>query len=231
MGPSRVTPPPSGARPSAIREPAPVATTPKFGGARAPITPPKAAPPRAPSPKPPPGEGDGKKGKEDSKDAKAKKAMEAKGLKATEKSPPPQGLSSYSSESVSGGNSPLTSASGRKSEASKKSKSRSPLARRPYGNKQRKKHAKGQFGKVKFADPIDDREGNRQGRAGEPSQEKGGGKDKGKDKGKSKGKNKGKPKGKGKGKSKASKSKGKAKQSEKGKRPGGASPERTGGRS
>ena len=190
------------------------------------VTPPKAAPPRAPSPKPPPGEGEGKKLKEDAKDAKGKKAMEAKGLKATEKSPPPQGLSSYSSESVSGGASPLTSASGKKSEASRKSKSRSPLARRPYGDKQRKKHAKGEFGKVKFADPIDNRGADRQERAGEPSQEKGGGKDKGK----SKGKNKGKLKGKGKGKSKASKSKGKAKQSEKGKRSGGASPERTGGK-
>lgn len=37
-------------------------------------------------------------------------------------------------------------------------KSRSPLQRRPFGTKQREKAAKGEFGKVKFADPIDDRD-------------------------------------------------------------------------
>ena len=97
-------------------------------------------------------------------------------------------------------------------------KSRSPLQRRPFGTKQRKKAAKGEFGKVKFADPIDDRDkseekkkdgGKEEGRSRETG--KGSSKDKPKGKGKQKGKQKGKHKGKSKQKGKA---KGEGKQKE-----------------
>ena len=121
--------------------------------------------------------------------------MDPKGVKATPKSPPPQGLSPYSSESVSGAGSPLTSGSGKHSPGEKRSRTRSPLVRRPHGAKQRRKFAQGKFGRVQFADPIDDsqekkaEESDRERREKQPV--KGGAKSKEKGRGKGKGKSKG----------------------------------------
>lgn len=123
----------------------------------------------------------------------AKEPAQASGVKPTPtpKSPPPTGISSPSSPMTGGEKSP---GAGSKAESKDKerSRTRSPLARRPQGSKQRKKFAKGQYGdlRVKFADLIDNR-------GQEDKQRKGKGHQKGKGKGKHKSKGKkGKQKGK-----------------------------------
>lgn len=219
MGPTRVTPPQKleGA-------------TPKSGGARAPVTPPKAGPAKPGILKTPPGSGGTKTEKEKSNKETEKKAVDVAKVKATPKSPPPQGLSPYSSESVSGAGSPLTSGSAKEGQERKRSRTRSPLARRPFGAKQRRKFAQGKFGRVQFADPVDDaREKSSEKKGEEGAKEepkKGGGKHKGKGKGKNKGKNKGKSKGKG----KPSKGKEKSQRNKREEKPGGAAPSGSGGR-
>ena len=96
MGLPRVTPPKGDSQPAG--------TTPKAMGSRAPVTPPKAGPPKPGILKVPPGGGEDNKGKEKERiePGPAKRPVDPKGVKATPKSPPPQGLSPYSSESVSG---------------------------------------------------------------------------------------------------------------------------------
>ena len=97
VGPTRVTPPHKG------DEVAPAGATPKSQGARAPVTPPKAGPPKPGILKTPPGSGAAKAEKKKEEMPVEKKGIDAKKVKSTPKSPPPQGLSPYSSESVSGG--------------------------------------------------------------------------------------------------------------------------------
>lgn len=183
------------------------------------MTPPKAGPPKPGILKLPPGGGEDKKGKEKEKiePGPAKRPVDPKGVKATPKSPPPQGLSSYSSESV-----------GNRSPGEKRSRTRSPFVRRPHGAKQRRKFAQGKFGRVQFADPIDDsqekraEESDRERREKQPV--KGGAKSKEKGRGKGKGKNKGK------GKGKQNKGKDKGQKDQRGEKPGKGSSSRSGGR-
>ena len=153
-------------------------------GAKAPVTPPKNPPPKPPA-----------------------------GLKATPKSPPPErdhacGLSTSSYTEVEVDKEDSPSSDRKESREKKKSRSRTPLVRRPKGAKQRKKFAQHKEGqrrspKVTFAEPLEE------GRSAEKG--KGGG-EKGKQKGKSKGYKgkKGKQKGKGKGKGKQKQQKGAA---------------------
>ena len=97
-----------------------------------------------------------------------------------------------------------------KSKSQERSVSRSPLARRPHGTKQRKKFARGEYGdRVKFREPVARvvgeepretraREGKGQSKGGSPQEKgkKGSGKDQRKGKGKGFQKGKGKHKGK-----------------------------------
>ena len=138
--------------------------------------------------------------------------------KGSPKSPTPIGLSPISSPTTPEGSLRGKSESPGKSGDSggsgeKRDKSRSPLGRRPQGAKQRARFAKGNYGdqRVKFRDPIDDRD--QDGGAG-----KGDGSGKGKPSGKGKGKNKSKGKAKGKQKNKG---KEKGRQGKQDKRSGG----------
>ncbi len=146
----------------------------------APVTPPKASSPVKPV--------------VEAKAAPPAKAEEAKasGVKPqpTPRSPPPPtGISSPSSPTSAGREKSPGESSRKEEESKERSKTRSPLARRPHGTKQRRKFAQGKFGdmRVKFADPIDNRE-----KGGKKGKGRGKHKGKGDGKGKSKGK-KGKP--------------------------------------
>ena len=155
------------------------------------MTPPKASGPKPPQVKkvekaPPPE----KKGAGGDQKVKRPKSPQALGLE-----------SSVSGDSVIGKSSGSQKSSPEEKDSEgDKSRSRTPIARRAYGRKQKEKARKGTFGKVTFADPIDDKDKTEkktaEGDKGEPSVK---GKEKGKDKGK--GKVKGKQKGKGKSKS------------------------------
>ena len=81
MGLPRVTPPKDDSQPAG--------TTPKAMGSRAPVTPPKAGPPKPEILKVPPGGGEDKKGKEKERiePGPAKRPVDPKGVKATPKSP------------------------------------------------------------------------------------------------------------------------------------------------
>lgn len=198
-----MTPPKTEERPSALRRPKSPDKPPSNKGAAQPVTPPKAPP---------------------AKPQNTQKENPVVG--ATPKmhpSPPPRRKEAAAGEvtlSTPSESSKASRSPGGKSEekGADRKKSRSPLQRRPFGTKQRKKAAKGEFGKVKFADPIDDRDkseekkkdgGKEEGRLRDTG--KGSSKDKPKGKGKQKGKQKGKHKGKTKQKGKA---KGEGKQEE-----------------
>lgn len=179
-------PPPGGASSPPPRREAAAAAK----GQMAPVTPPKASPAK------PPGEvAEVKKALEKGPVGEAEKRKKDK----RERSPQAIGLehSTGSSESQV---SPRGDSQSKEEEASDKErkKSRSPIARRAYGRKQKEKERKGLFGRVKFADPIDNRgedENQQPEGGGERPRNKGKGKGKGKSKSKSK---KGKAKGKGK---------------------------------
>ena len=183
--PSRVTPPP--ARPGALKKPQESPSREK--GSVRPVTPPKAN-----SPVTPPAT------------VKTTAATAGTGVvpTPTPKSPPPIGLSPCTSPTTPEGSmrekseSPGKSGDSKGSEE-KREKSRSPLGRRPQGAKQRARFAKGNYGdqRVKFADPIDNRD-----RGGGAGKGDGSGKGKASGKGKGKSKNKGKTKGKQKSKGK-----------------------------
>lgn len=122
---------------------------------------------------------------------------EKKKKEKRERSPQAIGLE-HSTESSERQVSPRGDSQSKEEEASDKErkKSRSPIARRAYGRKQKEKERKGLFGRVKFADSIDNRgEDEKRQPEGKEETPRNKGKGKGKEKSKSKSK-KGKAKGK-----------------------------------
>ena len=125
-------------------------------GAQAPITPPKAAPAR--------------KTEEKEKGGEAVLASPTSGEEARSKSP----RSTVGTEEKEGSFSPDRGASS--------SRSRTPLARRPKGAKQRAKYEKKEENRVKFAEPLEQNKGSEKGkqRKGKGKGKKGAQKGKGK---------------------------------------------------
>ena len=210
-------------RASALKPPPKKEEGPTNLGKQAPVTPPKAVAvaKKVVSPK------KEEAGAPKSPEQKATTAKSGVKVKPTPRSPPPIGLSGSESTSGASQHSDGRSKSEEKEEKEDReaSRSRTPLERRPYGAKQRKKAAQGNFGKVRFEDPVASVVNERNEEGGVKGKE--GGKSKGKSGGKFGGKQKGKGKGKKgqKGKSKQGKSK-----TKQGKGSGEASPRRSGDR-